>query len=48
MFFGAIASFDLNEYKSKAMNMNEKEYTKDLLEQIHTNSMICTKKNEIL
>ena len=44
MFFGTIASMDLNDFKSKTMNMDKKELTKDLLEQVHTNSEICTKK----
>lgn len=44
MFFGTIASIDLNDFKSKTMNMDKKELTKDLLEQVHTNSEICTKK----
>lgn len=44
LFFGAIASMKLNDYKSKIMNMNDKDIEKDLLEQIHTNSTICVKK----
>lgn len=44
MFFGTIASISLNDFKSKTMNMDNKEITKDLLEQVHTNSKICTKK----
>ncbi len=44
MFFGTISEMELNDYKAKTLNMGEKELTKDLLEQIHTNSTICTKK----
>lgn len=44
MFFGAIASNSLNDFKSKTMNMDNKEIIKDLLEQVHTNSKICMKK----
>ena len=44
MFFGTIAGMELNDFKSKTLNMGEKDLTKDLLEQIHTNSTICTKK----
>ncbi len=44
MFFGTIASMELINFKAKTLNMGEKELTKDLLEQIHTNSSICTKK----
>ncbi len=44
MFFGTIAEMNLNEYKAKTMNMDDKDITKDLLEQVHTNSRICTQK----
>lgn len=44
MFFGTIAEISLNDYKSKTMNMSETDLTKDLLEQVHTNSIICTQK----
>lgn len=44
LFFGAISEMSLNDYKSKILNMDDKDITKDLLEQVHTNSKICTRK----
>lgn len=44
LFFGTIAGTSLNDYKAKTMNMSDAELTKDLLEQVHTNSEICTAK----
>ena len=44
MFFGTISDMELNAFKAKTLSMGERELTKDLLEQIHTNSTICTKK----
>ena len=44
MFFGTISDMELNDFKAKTLNMDEKDLTKDLLEQIHTNSTICSKK----
>jgi len=44
MFFGSVASEILNNYKAKVLNMSEKEVIKDILEQVHTNSKICTQK----
>lgn len=44
MFFGTIASMELNAFKAKAMNIDERKIIKDLLEQVHTNSEICMKK----
>lgn len=44
LFFGAIAQMELNDYKAKTMNMDNKDLIKDLLEQVHTNSTICSKK----
>lgn len=43
-FFGSIASMSLLEYKEKIDGMSEKNIVEDLLEQIHTNSKICSKK----
>lgn len=43
-FFGAIAALPLNDFKAKTMDMHDKELTKDILEQVHTNSRICTVK----
>ena len=45
MFFGEIAKLSLNDYKAKVLNRSEDELIKDVLEQIHTNSIICTKKS---
>ena len=44
LFFGEISKLKLNDYKSKILNRTEEDLIKDILEQIHTNSMICTKK----
>nr|WP_302597134.1 Pycsar system effector family protein [uncultured Cellulosilyticum sp.] len=44
MFFGTIAAMELNAFKAKAMNIDDREIIKDLLEQVHTNSEICMKK----
>ena len=43
-FFGTIATLPLNDFKSKTMDMNDKELTKDILEQVHINSRICSAK----
>lgn len=44
IFFGNIANMPLNDFKAKTCNMNDKEITRDLLEQIHINSKICSVK----
>lgn len=43
-FFGSIAKMKILDYKTKVNNMSEQEVLEDLLEQLHTNSMICNKK----
>lgn len=43
-FFGTISSLSINDFKAKALNMNDKDLTKDILEQAHINSCICAKK----
>lgn len=43
-FFGSIAKMEILDYKTKVNSMSEQEVLEDLLEQIHTNSMICNKK----
>ena len=43
-FFGTIATLPLNDFKSQTMDMNDKGLTKDILEQVHINSRICTAK----
>lgn len=45
-FFGSISDFPLDEYRNRLLNMSTKELEDDLCEQIHTNSIICTKKFE--
>ena len=44
LFFGTIAALPLNDFKSKTIAMSDKELTKDILEQVHINSRICTVK----
>lgn len=44
VFFGTIASNSFSNFKSKTMNMDNKEIIEEVLEQIHTNSKICKKK----
>lgn len=44
LFFGSIAKNDLNTYKSKFNTASEDDILNNLIEQIHTNSKICTKK----
>ncbi|WP_455030808.1 Pycsar system effector family protein [Oribacterium sp.] len=46
LFFGEISKQSLNDYKSKILNRTEDELIKDILEQIHTNAEICTKKSK--
>ena len=46
LFFGEISKLSLNDYKSKILNRTEDELIKDILEQIHTNAEICTKKSK--
>ena len=43
-FFGTIAGMDLEAYRTNSRKLNEDEILKDLCEQIHTNSKICSKK----
>lgn len=43
-FFGTISTMSINEFKCKTMSSNDKEITKDILEQIHINSCICSVK----
>ena len=43
-FFGSVSTMDLQDYKDKLNQMNEKEIVEDLEEQIHTNSRICSQK----
>lgn len=43
-FFGTIADYSIDDYKSKVFSMNEHELEKDLAEQIHINSQICRNK----
>lgn len=43
-FFGTIATLPLNDFKAKTIDMKDKELTKDILEQVHINSRICSAK----
>ena len=43
-FFGSVANQKLLDYKTKINQMSEKDIIEDLEEQIHTNSLICSKK----
>ena len=43
-FFGTISSVNLKDYKKELLTMSDNEILNDLVEQIHTNSKICTKK----
>ena len=47
LFFGEIASISLNDFKAKILNRTEEELIKDILEQIHTNSLICKRKSRL-
>lgn len=44
LFFGEISEMSLNDYKSRILNRTEEGLIKDILEQIHTNSIICSRK----
>lgn len=44
LFFGHIANSDLCQFSQEFITLTEEQYTKELLEQIHTNSSICMKK----
>ena len=41
-FFGTIAALPINDFKAKTIAMKDKELTKDILEQVHINSQICS------
>ena len=43
-FFGSIGEMELQRYKEKIKNMTEQQNIEELLEQIHTNSKICSRK----
>lgn len=43
-FFGTISANKYEDYEKKIMNFEEEHILKELIEQIHTNSQICTKK----
>lgn len=44
IFFGSIAKKDLNTYKSRFSAASQDDVLNNLIEQIHTNSVICTEK----
>jgi hypothetical protein len=43
-FFGTVSNMSLNDYRTKATSMTDRDILQDILEQVHTNSKICTKK----
>jgi hypothetical protein len=43
-FFGTVSTMTLDDYRTKAVSMTDQDIVQDILEQIHTNSKICTKK----
>lgn len=45
-FFGSVAGMELLDYKNKVQSMTKQLVIEDLEEQIHTNSMICSKKTK--
>lgn len=47
LFFGTIAALPWNDFKSRILNRNEDDLIKDILEQIHINAGICTKKSKL-
>lgn len=44
IFFGSISTFELQKFTKEFLALSEKGYVEELLEQIHTNSCICSKK----
>lgn len=44
LFFGQISKLTLQQYKHEFADLTEEEYIDELLEQIHVNSGICTRK----
>lgn len=44
VFFGSVSKLDVSEYERKALHMDENTIKKELVEQIHTNSQICSNK----
>ena len=47
LFFGTIAGIPMNEYKSKVLYRDKDKQLEDIVEQIHINSEICTKKSKL-
>ncbi len=45
LYFGAIATYKLSDYKHDMKSLTEDKYTDELLEQIHINSIIADKKH---
>ncbi len=45
-FFGTLASMKYTEYKNKVAHITENDIIEELIEQIHTNSIICNKKSK--
>lgn len=47
IFFGTIAGLPLEKYKSKVLYRSNENLITDVLEQIHINAEICTKKSKL-
>lgn len=43
-FFGSIGKMKLHDYEDKVSKITDQQIIEDLVEQIHTNSRICSKK----
>ena len=46
IYFGDIAKLDFNDYNKAINNMNDKDYSEELIKQIYVSSRIATKKHE--
>lgn len=44
LFFGNIATYNLKEFTNIFINLSDNDYMTELIEQIYTNSCICTNK----
>ena len=45
-YFGDVAEMDLKEYKKAIKELDESEYVEQVIEQIHTSSIIATSKHQ--
>ncbi len=44
LFFGSIATYDLEQFTNEFLALSDDDYVVELIEQVHTNSCICSKK----